>query len=76
MSTKSGISFCVDDMVIPDEKAKIVDQAEKKVKEIEQEYTSGLTTGGERYNRVVDIWSRANDEVSKAMMVRIGSEIG
>ncbi|MEK6807237.1 MAG: DNA-directed RNA polymerase subunit beta', partial [Pseudomonadota bacterium] len=74
MSTKSGISFCVDDMVIPDEKAKLVDQAEKKVKEIEQEYTSGLTTGGERYNRVVDIWSRANDEVSKAMMARIGTE--
>ncbi len=74
MSTKAGISFCVDDMVIPDEKARLVDQAEKKVKEIEQEYTSGLTTGGERYNRVVDIWSRANDEVSKAMMARIGTE--
>ncbi|MBI2383449.1 MAG: DNA-directed RNA polymerase subunit beta' [Gammaproteobacteria bacterium] len=73
-STKAGISFCVDDMVIPEEKAKIVAQAEDKVKEIEKEYTSGLTTGGERYNRVVDIWSRANDEIAKAMMAKIGSE--
>ena len=74
MSTKSGISFCVDDMVVPEEKAKLVAQAEGKVKEIEQEYTSGLTTGGERYNRVVDIWSRANDDISKAMMAKIGTE--
>ncbi len=74
MSTKSGISFCVDDMVIPDEKAKMLAVAEGKVKEIDLEYTQGLTTQGERYNRVVDIWSRANDDISKAMMVRIGTE--
>ena len=75
MSTKAGISFCVDDMIIPEQKAKIVADAEGKVKDVNQEYTTGLTTAGERYNRVVDVWSRANDEIAKAMMVKIGSEV-
>jgi DNA-directed RNA polymerase subunit beta' len=74
MSTKSGISFCLDDIIVPEEKKTILEAAEVKVKEIEDEYNSGLTTQGERYNRVVDIWSRANDDVSKAMMTRIGTE--
>jgi DNA-directed RNA polymerase subunit beta' len=74
MSTKAGISFCLDDIIVPDEKKTILEAAEGKVKEIEDEYNSGLTTQGERYNRVVDIWSRANDDVSKAMMARIGTE--
>jgi DNA-directed RNA polymerase subunit beta' len=74
MSTKAGISFCVDDMVIPEQKARIVADAEGKVKEVNQEYSTGLTTAGERYNRVVDVWSRANDDISKAMMTKIGTE--
>jgi len=74
MSTRSGISFCLDDIIVPDEKKTILAAAEGKVKEIDEEYSSGLTTQGERYNRVVDIWSRANDDVSKAMMARIGTE--
>ncbi|TXG95992.1 MAG: DNA-directed RNA polymerase subunit beta' [Nevskiaceae bacterium] len=74
MSTKAGISFCLDDIIVPDEKKTILEAAEAKVKEIDDEYSSGLTTQGERYNRVVDIWSRANDDVSKAMMARIGTE--
>ncbi len=74
MSTKSGISFCLDDIVIPDEKATILAAAEAKVKEVAREYTEGLTTQQERYNRVVDHWSRANDDISKAMMKRIGKE--
>jgi len=74
MSTRSGISFCLDDIIVPDEKKTILAAAEGKVKEIDEEYSSGLTTQGERYNRVVDIWSRANDDVSKAMMTRIGTE--
>jgi DNA-directed RNA polymerase subunit beta' len=73
-STKAGISFCIDDIVIPEEKATIVETAEQKVKEIQSEYNQGLTTHGERYNRVVDIWSRASDEIAKAMMVKIGKE--
>ncbi|HEX4870835.1 MAG TPA: DNA-directed RNA polymerase subunit beta' [Nevskiaceae bacterium] len=74
MSTKAGISFCLDDIIIPDEKAKILAAAEAKVKEVDREYSEGLTTQQERYNRVVDHWSRANDDISKAMMVRIGKE--
>ncbi|MDD3763882.1 MAG: DNA-directed RNA polymerase subunit beta' [Nevskiales bacterium] len=74
MSTRAGISFCLDDIIIPEEKAKILEVAESKVKEIEDEYNQGLTTGGERYNRVVDIWSRANDDIAKAMMTKIGKE--
>ncbi len=75
MSTRAGISFCIDDMVIPDAKAKFLEDAENKVKEINEQYAAGLTTQGERYNRVVDIWSRANDQISKAMMDHIGTEI-
>jgi DNA-directed RNA polymerase subunit beta' len=74
MSTKAGISFCLDDIMVPEEKKALLEQAEGKVKEIDEEYSAGLTTGGERYNRVVDIWSRANDDISKAMMARIGTE--
>ncbi|WP_043113129.1 DNA-directed RNA polymerase subunit beta' [Solimonas flava] len=75
MSTKAGISFCLDDIMIPAEKAKILEQAEAKVKEVDTEYNQGLTTGGERKNRVIDIWSRANDDISRAMMAQIGSEV-
>ncbi|MDM4770232.1 DNA-directed RNA polymerase subunit beta' [Solimonas sp. SE-A11] len=74
MSTKAGISFCLDDIIVPEEKAHILEAAETKVKEVDTEYNQGLTTQGERKNRVIDIWSRANDDISKAMMVRIGSE--
>src|SRR3546814_14199163 len=60
--------------MIPAEKATILEAAEAKVKDVDTEYNQGLTTGGERKNRVIDIWSRANDDISKAMMVQIGSE--
>src|SRR5690606_21865233 len=67
-ATKSGVSFGVDDMVVPDEKAAILQAAEAEVKEIQDQYAAGLVTDGERYNKVVDIWSRTNDQVAKAMM--------
>jgi len=73
-ATKSGISFGLEDMVIPDEKPSILARAEAEVKEIENQYTSGLVTNGERYNKVVDIWSRTNDQVAKAMMDKLGTE--
>jgi len=73
-ATLSGASVCLDDMVIPDEKSKIVGAAEDQVKEIEDQYSSGLLTVGERYNKVVDIWSRTNEDVAKAMMDNLGSE--
>jgi DNA-directed RNA polymerase subunit beta' len=73
-ATRAGISIAVDDMLVPDQKERIIGAAEKEVKEIEMQYTSGLVTQGERYNKVVDIWSRAGDQVAKAMMEQLGSE--
>jgi DNA-directed RNA polymerase subunit beta' len=73
-STKSGSSIGVNDFVIPEEKAKIIDDSEKEVKAIEKQFDSGLVTRGERYNKVIDIWSRANEQVAKAMMEKISTE--
>ncbi len=73
-ATRSGMSFGIDDIVIPEQKVKIVDKATTEVKEIQNQYASGLVTNGERYNKVVDIWSRANDQVAKAMMEKLGTE--
>ena len=73
-ATRSGISFCAGDMAIPEEKAGIIGRAEDDVREIENQYSSGLVTQGERYNKVVDIWARTNDQVAKAMMDGLGSE--
>ena len=73
-STRAGVSIGVNDMVIPTQKTKMVQNAEKEVKEIEKQYNSGLLTSGERYNKVVDIWSHTNDQVSQAMMKQLGTE--
>jgi DNA-directed RNA polymerase subunit beta' len=73
-ATRAGVSIGIDDMTIPLEKKAILDEAEAEVLEIQQQYQSGLVTGGERYNKVVDIWSRTNERVAKAMMDTIGTE--
>ncbi|MGB9330434.1 MAG: DNA-directed RNA polymerase subunit beta' [Steroidobacteraceae bacterium] len=73
-ATRAGVSFGIDDIVIPEQKTRIVTSADDEVKEIQNQYASGLVTNGERYNKVVDIWSRANDQVAKAMMEKLGSE--
>ena len=73
-ATRAGISICVDDMLVPQQKHDLIAAAESEVKEIEQQYTSGLVTVGERYNKVVDIWGRAGDQVGKAMMDQLSSE--
>jgi DNA-directed RNA polymerase subunit beta' len=73
-ATRAGISIGVDDMVIPEQKTGIIDTAEKEIKEIEGQWASGLVTVGERYNKVVDIWSHANDQVARAMMEKLGAE--
>ena len=73
-ATRASVSFGIDDIVIPEQKVKIVAAADREVKEIQDQYASGLVTNGERYNKVVDIWSRANDQVAKAMMEKLGSE--
>ncbi len=73
LATRGGISFAADDMLIPDEKHRIIAVAESEVKSIEAQYTSGLVTQGERYNKVVDIWGRAGDDIAKAMMGQLGT---
>jgi DNA-directed RNA polymerase subunit beta' len=73
-ATRAGLSFAVNDMEIPEEKETLIVSAEEEVKDIEEQYTSGLVTQGERYNKVVDIWGRAGDLVAKAMMERLGKE--
>ncbi len=74
LATRSGISIAVDDMLVPPEKHGIISRAEKEVKEIAQQYASGLVTSGERYNKVVDIWGKAGDEVSKVMMAQLAKQ--
>jgi DNA-directed RNA polymerase subunit beta' len=74
LATRAGISIAIDDMLVPPEKQNIISEAEKEVKEIEQQYVSGLVTAGERYNKVVDIWGKAGDAVSKVMMDQLRKE--
>ena len=73
-ATRAGVSIGIDDMVVPQKKGRILGGAEREVKEIQEQYASGLVTNGERYNKVVDIWSRTNERVAKAMMDKLGVE--
>ena len=73
-ATRAGVSIGVEDMVVPDDKDTIIGGAEAEVREIEEQYSSGLVTQGERYNKVVDIWSKANDQVASSMINKLGKE--
>ena len=73
-STRSGASIGVEDFVIPKEKAQIIGEAEAEITEIESQYASGLVTQGEKYNKVIDIWTRANELVGAAMMDTLSTE--
>ncbi len=73
-AARAGASIGLNDMVIPEAKAKILAEAETEVKEIQNQYASGLVTNGERYNKVVDIWSHTNDQIARAMMDGLGTE--
>jgi DNA-directed RNA polymerase subunit beta' len=74
MAARGGISICMQDMLMPPQKQDILTAAEKEVKEIEAQYTSGLVTQGERYNKVVDIWGQAGDKVARSMMEQLSHE--
>jgi DNA-directed RNA polymerase subunit beta' len=74
-ATKAGVSIGIDDLMVPDEKKNILADAETEVVEIQNQYVSGLVTAGERYNKVVDIWSRTNELVARAMMQRMGKNL-
>ena len=71
-ATVAGVSIGIDDLMVPEEKKTILGAAEAEVVEIQNQYISGLVTAGERYNKVVDIWSRTNEQVARAMMQRMG----
>ncbi len=73
-ATKAAVSICIDDLIIPESKGDIIAKAEAQVAEIEKQFTSGLVTQGERYNKVIDIWSHTNDQVAKAMMTKLSTE--
>ncbi|MDO4642370.1 MAG: DNA-directed RNA polymerase subunit beta' [Cardiobacteriaceae bacterium] len=73
-ATHSGASIGIVDMVVPQSKTEILHASEHEVKEIEEQYTSGLLTQGEKYNKVIDIWTRANDKLAKAMMDNLKQE--
>jgi DNA-directed RNA polymerase subunit beta' len=73
-ATRAGASIGIEDMEIPDDKASIIEQADNEVREIESQFRSGLVTNGERYNKVIDIWSRTNEMVAKSMMAKIATE--
>jgi DNA-directed RNA polymerase subunit beta' len=74
LATRGGISIAIGDMLVPPQKQTIIEASEAEVKEIEKQYTSGLVTVGERYNKVVDIWGRAGDQVAKAMMDQLAHQ--
>jgi len=74
LATRAGISIAIDDMLVPPQKQGLIERAEKEVKEIEQQYVSGLVTAGERYNKVVDIWGKTGDEVGKVMMSQLSKQ--
>lgn len=73
-ATRAGASIGIEDMKIPDDKASIIEQADNEVREIESQFRSGLVTNGERYNKVIDIWTRTSEMVAKSMMANIATE--
>ena len=73
-ATVSGISFAISNMIIPENKKRIVSQADKDVLKIQKQYMDGLITDGERYNKVVDIWAQATEKIASEMMKDISTE--
>ncbi|MBI5455143.1 MAG: DNA-directed RNA polymerase subunit beta' [Deltaproteobacteria bacterium] len=73
-ATKAGISICIDDMKIPGRKNVLLDSAYEEVKEIQKQYNEGLITDGERYNKVIDIWAQATEEIAEEMLKELGTE--
>ncbi|HDH02045.1 MAG TPA: DNA-directed RNA polymerase subunit beta', partial [Nitrospirae bacterium] len=75
-ATRSGISICIEDMHIPSKKAELIKQAEQRVLEVYKQYSEGLITHGERYNKVIDIWANVTERVAEEMMKELGAEDG
>jgi len=73
-ATRAGISICISDMHIPSKKQKFIDSAQKEVMEIHHQYTEGLITNGERYNKEIDIWANVTEKIADEMMAELGME--
>ncbi len=73
-ATRAGISICINDMKVPIDKEELVEAAEQESRDVEQQYSDGLITDGEKYNKVVDIWSKVTDQVAKEMMDEMAVE--
>ncbi len=73
-ATLAGLSISINDMKIPESKAEILERAQKEIAEVQRQYAEGLITDGERYNKVIDIWTRATDEVAKVMMENMSKD--
>jgi DNA-directed RNA polymerase subunit beta' len=74
-STKAGISISIDDMIIPEAKKELLDRSNSEVNQVEEQYTDGLITSGEKYNKVVDIWAATTESVADEMMKRLSTEV-
>jgi DNA-directed RNA polymerase subunit beta' len=73
-ATKAGISMCIDNMLIPPNKEKFLEEANREVEEVRKQYTDGLITDGERYNKVIDIWSQVTEKIADEMLRKLGTE--
>ena len=75
-ATKSGISICIDDMHIPSKKAQFIKEAEIEIMDVQRQYSDGLITNGERYNKVIDVWAHVTERIADEMMIELGAEGG
>ncbi len=73
-ATISGLSIGINDMIIPKDKSKIINKAEKEINDIQDQFNSGLVTLGEKYNKVIDIWANTNEKIAKSMMNNLSIE--
>ena len=73
IATKAGVSIGIDDMIIPASKPQIVDGARRKIDEVEAQYKKGIITEGERYNKIIDIWTGTTDDIAKAVFEELKS---
>jgi DNA-directed RNA polymerase subunit beta' len=73
-ATLAGISISLDDMLIPSNKEKLLEEAQQEIERVQEQYTEGLITDGERYNKVIDIWAQVTENIAGVMLKELGSE--
>ena len=75
-ATRAGVSIGIDDMIIPKEKTQEIDNAQKQIREVEKQYRKGVITPGERYNKIIDIWTHCTDQISNVMLDTLEAQPG